>query len=123
VHRDFEAPPEEGEMLVYDPPSVLEFRWGGDTLRFGLEPDGDGCLLTFADTFDELGKAARDVAGWHICFEVLGYHLSGEEPPWKPMERWKDVNAAYVERFGPEAATIGPPDAHPIAKAGSVHDR
>jgi len=72
-------------------------------------------VLTFEQTFDELGKAARDGAGWHVCLDVLGYHLSGEEPPWKPMERWKDVNAAYVERLGPEASTIGPPEGHPVS--------
>jgi len=115
VHRDFEAPPEQGEMIVYDPPSLLEFRWTDDTFRFQLDADGDGCVLTFEQTFDELGKAARDGAGWHVCLDVLGYHLSGEEPPWKPMERWKDVNAAYVERLGPEASTIGPPEGHPVS--------
>ena len=28
-----EGPPTEGQMLVYDPPAVLEFRWGEETLR------------------------------------------------------------------------------------------
>lgn len=39
-------PAMRGELLVYDPPSTLEFRWGdGDTLRFSLRPDGDGTIL------------------------------------------------------------------------------
>jgi uncharacterized protein YndB with AHSA1/START domain len=109
VFPNEEGPTIDGEMIVYDPPSVLEYRWGEDTLRFELQPEGDGCVLTFVNTFDELGKAARDGAGWHVCLDVLGYHLAGEEPPWNPSERWKPVNASYVERFGPEAATIGPP--------------
>jgi hypothetical protein len=25
------------------------------------------------------------------------------------MERWRQVQPKYVERFGPEASTIGPP--------------
>lgn len=109
--RDGEAPAIDGEMIVFDPPSVLEFRWGNDeTLRFELEPDAEGCLLTFVNTFDELGKAARDAAGWHACLDLLGYHLSGEPAPWTPEERWQEVHSSYLERLGPEAAAIGPPE-------------
>jgi uncharacterized protein YndB with AHSA1/START domain len=105
-----EAPPIDGEMLAWDPPSLLELRWGGgETLRFELRRDGDGCVLTFMDTFDEVGKAARDAAGWHACLDVLAHHLEGDAPPWTPGQRWQEVHSGYVDRFGPEAATIGPP--------------
>ena len=109
VFSNDEGPPTEGEMLVYDPPRVLEFRWDTDVLRFDIRPEGEGCVLTMVDTFAELGKAARDGAGWHACLDVLEHHLAGEEPPWTPQEHWADVHPGYVERFGPEAATIGPP--------------
>ena len=99
----------DGEMLVYDPPSVLELRWDTEILRFELTSTSGGCVLTFVDTFDELGKAARDGAGWHACLDVLVHHLAGERPPWTPQERWADVHPGYVDRLGPEAATIGPP--------------
>ncbi len=99
----------EGEMLVYDPPTLLEFRWDQEILRFELQPEAGGCVLTFVDTFDELGKAARDGAGWHACLDVLEVHLAGDPLPWTPQEHWADVHAGYVERFGPEASTIGPP--------------
>jgi uncharacterized protein YndB with AHSA1/START domain len=108
--RNNEGPPTDGEMIVFDPPSALEFRWGEETLRFDLEPESDGCVLTFVNTFDELGKAARDGAGWHSCLDVLEVHLSGREPDQATQETWKRVHADYVERFGPEAATIGPPE-------------
>ncbi len=112
VFRDDEDEPGDGEMRVYDPPSVLEFSWDEDLLRFELEPDGDGTgtVLTFVHTFDELGKAARDAAGWHACLDILGHELAGEKPPWSPVERWEQVHAEYVERLGPEASTIGPPE-------------
>lgn len=109
AHRGAEAPPEEGQMLRYEPPAVLEFRWGTDVLCFELRPDGDGTVLTLVDTIDDLGKAARDAAGWHECLDVLAHHLDGEAPPWSPGDRWAQVHPAYVEAFGPEAATIGPP--------------
>jgi uncharacterized protein YndB with AHSA1/START domain len=111
VFANDEGPTTEGEMLAFDPPTLLEYRWGEETLRFELEPAGDGgTRLTFVNTFDELGKAARDAAGWHTCLDVLGHHLAGEQPPWPPMERWEQVHAVYVEQLGPEAAPIGPPE-------------
>jgi uncharacterized protein YndB with AHSA1/START domain len=112
VFRENEGPTIEGEMLVYQPPSLLELRWGEELLRFELQPDGpDGerTVLTFVNVFDELGKAARDAAGWHACLDVLEHELAGEPAPWSPRERWQEVHEVYLERFGPEAATIGPP--------------
>jgi uncharacterized protein YndB with AHSA1/START domain len=104
-----EGPTLEGEMLIYQPPTLLEFRWGDDTLRFELEPDDAGTLLTFVDTFFELGRAARDAAGWHVCLDRLASHLDGPAAHGPNGQPWQALHAVYVERFGPEAATIGPP--------------
>jgi uncharacterized protein YndB with AHSA1/START domain len=109
VFRQGEGPPIDGEMITYEPPTLLEYRWGDDTFRCELEPDADGTVLTFVNVFDELGKAARTAAGWHTCLDVLAFELDGQQPPWRDMERWKQVHPHYVETFGPEAATIGPP--------------
>jgi uncharacterized protein YndB with AHSA1/START domain len=105
-----EAPPMDGEMLVYDPPKVMEFRWGPDTLRIELKSEDDGTVLTLVDTLDEYGKAARDAAGWHEKLDYLEVALAGTKPQWKGGEIWKRVHPEYVARFGPEAATIGPPE-------------
>ncbi len=98
----------EGEVLACEPPSVIEFRWGTDTIRLEVMPEGQGCVLTLLDTFDEQGKAARDAAGWHDCLDGLEMHLAGTAS-WKPGEGWHAVHGRYVERFGPKGATIGPP--------------
>jgi uncharacterized protein YndB with AHSA1/START domain len=115
-HRDDLAEAFEGQMLAFEPPSLLELRWGPDVLRFELTPDGDGTLLVFTDTLEELGKAARDGAGWHECLDRLVYVLATQTPPWSPAERWRQVHGRYVERLGPEASTVGVPkeweDAH-----------
>jgi uncharacterized protein YndB with AHSA1/START domain len=110
VFREGEMPPVDGVMITYEPPAVLEFRWGDETLRFDLRPDDEGTVLVFVNTFDELGKAARDAAGWHTCLDMLGYHLAVQEAPWTPEERWREVHSWYVEQLGPDAATIGPPN-------------
>jgi uncharacterized protein YndB with AHSA1/START domain len=106
--REDEGPTMDGEMVLYDEPRVLEMRWGDEGLRFELEPDGDGCRLTFVNTFDEQGKAARDAAGWHVCLDALACLLDGTERPGGTP--WKRYERIYTERFGPEAATIGPPE-------------
>jgi uncharacterized protein YndB with AHSA1/START domain len=98
-----------GEMTVFEPPHVLEMTWGDDRLRIELAPDGDGTRLTLVDTFAELGKAARDAAGWHECLDLLAVELDGGDPP-DQGEVWAAVHPAYVVALGPEASTIGPPD-------------
>ncbi len=109
--RESEGAPFGGEMIRYDPPTVLELRWGDDLLRFDLEParGGEGCVLTLTVTFPEHGKAARDGTGWHVCLEQLAYVCDGTEPPWDPADRWREVHPRYVEQLGPEASAIGPP--------------
>ena len=87
-------------------------RWsssGTRTRRCGWSstPAGSGCVLTLINRFDEVGKAARDAAGWHACLDALEASLAGESID--AMRVWGEVHPDYVSRFGPEAATIGPP--------------
>jgi uncharacterized protein YndB with AHSA1/START domain len=98
----------DGRVITMDPPKLLEILWGTDTLRFELRPDGAGTELVFTDTITEVGKAARDTAGWHGCLDRLESALSGS--PSAANADWKVLNDLYAERFGPEAATIGPPE-------------
>ncbi|HWC39139.1 MAG TPA: SRPBCC family protein [Acidimicrobiales bacterium] len=104
-----EYPTMDGEVLAVEEGSLLEFRWGPDTLRFEIAPEDDGSTLTLTHTFDEVGKAARDAAGWHECLDRLSDHLDG-----RPLrtwgEGWSQAHARYVAAFGPEASSIGPPD-------------
>ena len=102
--------PIDGEMLVYEPESLIEFRWGPDVVRIELRPVGEGTELTLLDTLEERGKAARDGAGWHTCLDALEAALAGDAASREQMNGWADVHPHYVESFGPEAATIGPPE-------------
>ena len=103
-------------MLAFVPPSLMELRWADDVLRFELEADGPGTILRLRVTFPEHGKAARDAAGWPVCLEQLLSRCDAATPGGQPPERWEVVHGAYVQRLGPEASTIGPPE-----QAG--HDR
>jgi uncharacterized protein YndB with AHSA1/START domain len=105
-----EAEPFDGEMTAFEPPRVMELRWGPDLLRIELRQVPEGTELTLLDTLEERGKAARDGAGWHTCLDALEASLSGDDGARATMGRWNEVHPRYVERFGPEAATIGPPE-------------
>lgn len=98
----------DGEVLAFEPPRVLEIRWGSDRVRFEVEPAAGGSMLTLIDTIDERGKASRDAAGWHVCLDRLEAAIDNAPAP--DMDTWKAVNREYVEKFGPEASTIGPPE-------------
>jgi uncharacterized protein YndB with AHSA1/START domain len=101
----------DGEITERDEERVLEFRWGGtDLVRFELEPDGDGTRLMLLDTLEALGKAARDGAGWHVCLDELEHALDGSSADSSTSDQWRAVHPRYVNAFGPEAATIGPPE-------------
>jgi len=105
-----EAPPFDGEMIAYQPPRLMEFRWGVDIIRLELVPSGRATTLILTDTLDEQGKAARDGAGWHTCLDALAGHLDGDLDPRRALGAWGEVHPHYVERFGPAASTIGPPE-------------
>ncbi len=111
--------PFEGEMLAYEPPRVLEFTWGPDVLRIELEPSDEGTVLTLLDTLEQRGKGARDAAGWHACLQELAAELDGKPADLQSSTVWKEVHPHYEEAFGPEAATIGPPEGYEERAGGA----
>ncbi|MGH2909561.1 MAG: SRPBCC family protein, partial [Solirubrobacteraceae bacterium] len=109
--EQLEIDPFHGEMVAFEPPSLLELTWGPDRLRFALAPDGDGTMMTFTVVLEELGKATRDGAGWHQSLEGLKRVLAGApaRPGTHDAAEWRSLRDAYAERFGPEASVLGPP--------------
>jgi uncharacterized protein YndB with AHSA1/START domain len=114
-----QAPPFEGEMISWEPPHLIEFKWGPDVIRIELRRTGaDTTTLTLLDTLDEHGKAARDGTGWHNCLDALDRALDGDDDAREELNRWQDLHGEYVDRFGPDAATIGvPPEFDATANA------
>jgi hypothetical protein len=90
-------------------PRLLEYTWGGNDIRWQLEPRGEGTRLTLWHNIDR-GYIAMGAAGWHICFDVLD-HLLGGEPIGRivagdamKFEGWRRLNAEYAKQFGVEPA-------------------
>jgi uncharacterized protein YndB with AHSA1/START domain len=106
-----EGPAFDGEMIAFDPPRLFEFSWGGEVLRFELAPQGDGTLLVFTHTFEDLAKSARDASGWDFCLAALESRLSGQEPGAFNSESFETRFGEYARLFGPEASVKREPGA------------
>ena len=104
------VPAMEGEMLAFEPTSLMELNWGGDIVRFELASEGEGSVLELIVTFTEHGKGARDGAGWHVCLRNLARVVDGAELPVDDGSEWRQVHPKYVASLGPEASTLGPPE-------------
>ena len=89
------------EVVERRPPRLLVASWFGDTLRFELRPDGDGCVLVFTHAFDDRETAARTAAGWDRCFARLDA-LVAERPmsEREALADWPEVHERYAQAFG-----------------------
>ena len=59
-----------------DPPRELVYNWGGNDMRWELEPRDGGTRLTLWTSIDRR-YIAIGAAGWHVCFDVLDHLLAG----------------------------------------------
>jgi uncharacterized protein YndB with AHSA1/START domain len=98
----------ETKVTRADAPKLLEYNWGGQDIRWQLEPSGGGTRLTLWHNIDRR-FISMGAAGWHICFDVLDGLLSGQ-----PIGRmvgvdtmkfggWQRLNAEYAKQFGVES--------------------
>ncbi|HZS84939.1 MAG TPA: SRPBCC family protein [Stellaceae bacterium] len=102
----------ETSVTRAEAPRLLEYSWGGNDMRWALEPLGEGTRLTLWHKIDR-GFISMGAAGWHICFDVLDRFLAGA-----PIGRivggeamkfgWQRLNADYAKQFGIEAPSWPP---------------
>ena len=101
--------PQVSETVVRraDAPKLLEYNWGGNDIRWELEPHGNGTRLTLSHNIDRR-YVAWGAAGWHICLDVLDRSLSGDPvgrmvgPEVMKFEGWQRLTAEYTKQFGTE---------------------
>ena len=98
----------ETRITRADAPRVLEFTWGGQEVRWQLEPlAGDRTRLTLWHNIPR-NFVSMGAAGWHICLDVMDHLLDG-----RPIARmvgadalafggWQRLNAEYAAQFGVE---------------------
>ena len=106
---DPDAPTTEGQVTELDPPRLFAFDWGGELLRFELEPAGDGCRLSFTHFLSERIQAARDAAGWELCLTEMDRLLAGEDaeaPGIGVTPEWRALYDKYVAAGVPSGAEV-----------------
>jgi len=112
-----------GEVLIADEPLRLEFTWGKYKYLCQLSElidesevecaDGIGCQLQFTESFADSSEAARNAAGWEMCFENLDAVLNGTAVATFAMEVWQPKFEKYVQEFEPELGKQqGAPENH-----------
>jgi uncharacterized protein YndB with AHSA1/START domain len=91
-----------------DAPNVLEFNWGGQDIRWELEPLGPGgTRLTLWHNIDRR-FIAMGAAGWHVCLDVMDRSLDDQPigrivgPDAMKFEGWQRLHAEYAKQFGME---------------------
>jgi uncharacterized protein YndB with AHSA1/START domain len=94
-------------------PKVLEYDWGGNDLRWELEPLDSGTRLKLWHNIDRR-YIAWGAAGWHICFDVLDRLLLAEPigrivgPEAMKFEGWQRLTTEYAEQLGVENPSSAP---------------
>jgi len=96
----------ETQVKRAEAPTLLEFNWGGQELRWQLEPlPNGGTKLRLWHNIPR-GYISMGAAGWHICFDVLDRALSGDPigrrvgPDAMKVEGWQRLHAEYTKQFG-----------------------
>jgi uncharacterized protein YndB with AHSA1/START domain len=93
-----------GEIRIWERPSLFEWTWGGDVLRWELVAVEGGTELTFTTwpADPDLAGVVSTAGGYHLCLALLAALLDDDTAP-----AMTDVDAiafrleeAYKQRFG-----------------------
>lgn len=88
---------EEMRILDLETNAVLEYEWGADRVRFELYPEGEGCRLLMMETITSINDHThKDLAGWHVCLDVIGALLDGRVVE-KRDEQWAEWRGRYEQ--------------------------
>jgi uncharacterized protein YndB with AHSA1/START domain len=102
-----------GTVITCEPPRKLAYTWEDDELHYELEPvDGGQCRLTFVNVMHEANRAARNAAGWTVCFHELERTVDGrpgDGPHSKSALDWQPLYEAYIAAGLPYGAEIPRP--------------
>ena len=86
---------EDLAITDYEEGRVLAFEWWDDHVRFEVEEETSGkSRLRLVETIDRITfQTAKDLAGWHVCLDVIEAILNGEEI--NREEEWQHWHEEY----------------------------
>ena len=71
------AEPMASTVVRVEEPTLLEYLWGEDRLRWELAPTDEGTRLTLRHTVADPDWLSKVTAGWHLCLVVAEHLLDG----------------------------------------------
>lgn len=75
---------------------VLEFEWGEGWVRFELSPKPEVCFLILKEFIGTINDhSSIDLAGWHVCLDLLNDVLNGHVHEEFPIENWEKWHQKY----------------------------
>lgn len=90
---------EEMTITEVKVPTVWEFTWDKNLIRFNLSENPEGTHLVLKEYMKEVTEhTARDIAGWHVCLDVIGLLLANE-PIEDRQEEWNKVYPQYKKQL------------------------
>lgn len=98
-------------VTLAERPTLLEYTWGTDVLRWELAAMAEGTRLTLLHTLKDRDWVPKVAAGWHLCLDVAEHLLDGQPiGPIRGSEAtkfgWGRLNEAYAERLGIPASDL-----------------
>lgn len=88
---------EKMTILELKPLSVLEYTWDKDRVRFELSGTDGGCRLVFIEKLAKItDHTPRDLAGWHVCLDVIAALLD-DKAVVSRKEEWEKWHVEYRE--------------------------
>jgi hypothetical protein len=82
--------------------SILEYTWAEDLVRFELNPEIDGCKLVLNEKLTKItDHTPRDLAGWHVCLDVINALLDGQtiESRKDEWQKWYEKYSEAIEKI------------------------
>jgi hypothetical protein len=102
-----------------EPPTLLEYTWGKDLLRWELAVTDAGTRLTLRHTVEDRDWLPKVAAGWHLCLVVAEHLLDGAPIGAIRGEDaknygWEGLHDAYAEKLtNPPGASPSPDRSSP----------
>lgn len=96
-----EEPDLPAEIVVWDPPKTLVWKWDTDLLRFELEATESGTCLIFTTMIDtKQVPGHKTAAGYHLCLRCLLDHLDNGAVAVPLLDQpTTDLEARYERKF------------------------
>ncbi|MDX3005378.1 SRPBCC family protein [Kribbella solani] len=85
-----------GVIRAYDPPTLLEYTWGEELLRWELTPTDAGCTLHLTATYDDRPGSGSFAGGWTLCFDALQRVLGDTVPE----QDYRELHEHFATVFG-----------------------